>query len=349
MICPKCRTEQPEGFKYCPSCGFSFVVKKFSKKYLLISLSVGCTISLLLGFLLGSFFSINFKNIMLDSKINQLVNNPTEEYVIECLEKVPNIIEISAVTEDNDPNGNLNKDGGYTSQVYFSVSLVNQNTVSGTDLIDKGTEAGGSIEVYSTVKDAEVRNEYLSGWDNTILNSGSHSVIGTVVVRTSDKLTATQQKELETDIITVLTASDKNNLDFVQDVVFIKPTEETISLTDALFNKTDEIIKTTMSDAGLVVLKTTYDSHYGIYTIDILGKKGLWTEVNQQKDNPEYQKNWSSLRKTFADATITYQDMFKSISGLDVNIYINLTSDLDIDTILLTALNGFILYDYTAE
>lgn len=34
------------------------------------------------------------------------------------MKKVKAIKDISSVTEDNDPNGNLNKPGGYTAQVY---------------------------------------------------------------------------------------------------------------------------------------------------------------------------------------------------------------------------------------
>jgi hypothetical protein len=33
-----------------------------------------------------------------------------------------------------------------------------------------------------------------------MFSSGSHSVVGTVVIRTSDKLTASQQKEMEKNI-----------------------------------------------------------------------------------------------------------------------------------------------------
>lgn len=58
----------------------------------------------------------------LEKSIKQyaLVNAPTEAYVIKCLETVEHIDGISAVTEDNDPNGNLNKAGGYTATVYFA-------------------------------------------------------------------------------------------------------------------------------------------------------------------------------------------------------------------------------------
>ena len=73
-----------------------------------------------------------------DSK-EKLVAAPSEDYVIECLEKVPGILEIEAVTEDTDPMKNLNKPGWYTAHVYFSYELVNQDDVYGDDLIDKGT------------------------------------------------------------------------------------------------------------------------------------------------------------------------------------------------------------------
>ncbi len=144
----------------------------------------------------------------LDKSIKQyaLVNNPKEAYVIERLSKVENIVDISAVTEDNDPNGNLNKAGGYTAQVYFSCDLVNQADVSGNTVIDKGTDCGGSVEVYSTPEDATKRNDYLATYDGTIFASGSHTVIGTCLIRTSDKLTASQQTEIETAIISQLTA-----------------------------------------------------------------------------------------------------------------------------------------------
>lgn len=143
----------------------------------------------------------------LDKSIKQyaLVNNPKEAYVIECLGKVTNVVDISAVTEDNDPNGNLNKAGGYTAQVYFSSDLVDQSDVSGNTVIDKGTDCGGSIEVYSNPEDAIKRNDYLATYDGTIFASGSHTVIGTCLIRTSDKMTASQQKDLETGIISQLT------------------------------------------------------------------------------------------------------------------------------------------------
>ncbi len=150
-----------------------------------------------------SLTELQSANDTLSKSIKQMqqVTNPQESFIIERLTGLPNITGMEAVTEDNDPNGNLNKQGGYTATVYFSSDLVDQSEVYGETIVDKGTEAGGAIEVYATVEDADKRNEYLATFDGAgMLNSGSHSVVGTVVIRTSDKLTATQQKEMEQNI-----------------------------------------------------------------------------------------------------------------------------------------------------
>lgn len=133
------------------------------------------------------------------------VTNPSEAFVIERLQGIEGIGDISAVTEDNDPNGQLGKSGGYTATVYFTSPLVDQSDVIGSTVIEKGAEGGGAIEVYANVDDANKRKDYLSAFDGGILSSGSHEVVGTVLVRTSDKLTASQQKELEAAIIEALT------------------------------------------------------------------------------------------------------------------------------------------------
>lgn len=135
----------------------------------------------------------------------ELVDNPSEEYIIACLQATPNVVEVMAVTEENDPNGDLNTEGGYYSAVYFSVDLINQDDVHGEDLIDKGTDAGGCIEAYKTVEDAEDRNEYLSGYDDSwLFKAGYHTVIGTLVVHTSQNLSEDVQAQLESNIINTL-------------------------------------------------------------------------------------------------------------------------------------------------
>lgn len=64
-----------------------------------------------------------------------------------------------------------------------------------------GTLAGGCIEVYESAEDAEKRNSYLASFDGSgFLSSGYHEVLGTIVIRTSDKLIASRQKALTEDI-----------------------------------------------------------------------------------------------------------------------------------------------------
>lgn len=138
---------------------------------------------------------------------NQQITNPSEAFVIERLTGLPGITMIEAVTEDNDPNGNLHKPGGYTAAIFFIHDQVTDSYVvhsKGDTPVERATDGGGCIEVYETVEYAEARNTYLASFDGTIFSSGSHTVCGTIVVRTSDKLTATQQKELEAVIIAAL-------------------------------------------------------------------------------------------------------------------------------------------------
>lgn len=113
------------------------------------------------------------------------------------LKEIDTISDVQSATEDNDPNQGLNKQGSYTAAVYFSDNEVT-NPVAGADLVAKGTDAGGCVEVYKTVEDAKKRNDYLSAFDGlpTVINPGSHYVYGTVVIRVAASLTASQQNAL---------------------------------------------------------------------------------------------------------------------------------------------------------
>lgn len=131
----------------------------------------------------------------------QKVDAPTQDYIIECLKQVSDVGEIGAVTEENDPNHQLNKTGGYTCAVFFSSDLVKPETSVTSDVIERGTDGGGCLEVFRSVEDAKRREAYLATFDGGALSSGSHTIVGTVLVRTSSCLTATQQKKLESEII----------------------------------------------------------------------------------------------------------------------------------------------------
>lgn len=140
------------------------------------------------------------------NSIKQLkqVTAPSQDFILNRIKEVKNIDAVEPATEANDPNELLNKAGGYTAAIFFSSPLVNQSEVYGESIIDKGTDGGGCIEVYANTEDAEKRDKYLAAFDGGSLSPGSHKVLGTLVIRTSAKLTATQQNELTNDIINSL-------------------------------------------------------------------------------------------------------------------------------------------------
>ena len=135
--------------------------------------------------------------------VSILINNirkSDESFILSLLQELP-------VTEENDPNGNLNKPGGYTSTVYFGTALLGTQNLSGNPLIDEGTDAGGAVETYRTAEEAETRNNYLASFDGAgMFSSGSHMVLGTMVIRTSDDLKASQQETLTNAIIAAMTS-----------------------------------------------------------------------------------------------------------------------------------------------
>lgn len=138
------------------------------------------------------------------NQLYALVDAPSDERVIACLEQVEGVLQCVAVTEETDNNNNLNKAGSYIGRIIFAYEAVTRSAISDSALLNKGTDAGGSIEVFRNQDDAEKRNSYLAVFDGTILDSGSHVVVGTLVVRTSSKLTATQQQELQAAITKAL-------------------------------------------------------------------------------------------------------------------------------------------------
>ena len=135
-----------------------------------------------------------------DLQIVAQIQNPSSDWVESRLKNISHVEEVEAVTEDNDPNQMLGKEGGYTSCVYFTISDIDSESVEGDTVVAKGTDAGGAIEVYNSVEDAEARCKYLSGFDNTLLYSGSYAIVGTMVIRTSYRLDGESQLNLTNEI-----------------------------------------------------------------------------------------------------------------------------------------------------
>ena len=138
-------------------------------------------------------------------KIMQQITNPSEEFIISRVKDIEGITNYSAVTEENDPNELLHKAGGYNAAVVFEYDKVDPSQPYGDTLVEKGADAGVKIEVFETAEEAEKREAYLSTFDGSPLRPGSHKVIGSIVIRISDYLTATQQKELEELLIEAFT------------------------------------------------------------------------------------------------------------------------------------------------
>lgn len=129
---------------------------------------------------------------------------PTDEAgIIKRLKNVSGIIEIESVTEETDPNQILGKPDAYTAAVYFSYDQIDQGEYTGS-LIEDGVIRGGKIELYPTHEGAIYRDNYLSAL-GAAFGGHYHTVLNTMVIRTSKKLTSTQHEELEKKIISAMT------------------------------------------------------------------------------------------------------------------------------------------------
>lgn len=145
------------------------------------------------------------KEIEMMLVVIEQITGPETNLIESKLNEIEYISGTEIVTEDKNPDGLLNKDGGYVGCIYFSLKEIDQTTVPGDSIVEKGTDCGGSIEIYSSLEEAEARCEYLAGFDGTILYSGSYAIVGTTVIRTSYKLSNERQLEITSAVTKKLT------------------------------------------------------------------------------------------------------------------------------------------------
>ncbi len=269
------------------------------------------------------------------STINQLVMAPTQTYVISCLEKVPGVMEVEAVTEENDPNNLLNKAGGYYASVYFSYQIIKQFDIYGETLIEKGVDAGGCIEVYSTVESATSRNKYLATFDGTFLASGSHTVVGTMVVRTSNELLASQQNKLESNIISVLTTGKDISVDtnigenlnvdyhteYFDGVILLPNTDNNRTYELCSYDKVLGNYRT-YSKINLYEVDYTFNDYFhGLLIIDVFFKATVEVAVDNEIyfGVKIYNKKGSLITSTYLSFWDYYQEDEMDTSG-EINI-----------------------------
>ena len=141
--------------------------------------------------------------------ILEQINNPNAKWVIDRITTIEGITDVQSVTLSDNPDGLLHKaDGGYKGCIYFGLDTIDASEIPGDNIVDKGTDAGGAIEIYENLEDAKTRCEYLSEFDGTILESGTYTIVGTMVVRTSYKLSSDEAIEVTDSIINCLTTHE---------------------------------------------------------------------------------------------------------------------------------------------
>lgn len=133
------------------------------------------------------------------------ITKPSESFLLERAKTVKTITKVEAATEKTDANKLMNKAGEYYAYIALRSSLVKDETLNGQSPVEAGTDGGAVIEAFKSVKDAKARNKYLSAFDGSgAFSPGSHKIVGILIVRTSNQLSASEQKTLENDIIQAL-------------------------------------------------------------------------------------------------------------------------------------------------
>ncbi len=139
------------------------------------------------------------------SLIIKQITCPEQGWVMSRLREVDVVKDMQEVDYTNNPDGMLGKEGGYQTCIYFTTNLFDDNDIPGRDIVAKGTDAGGAVEVYKTLQEAKERCDYLSGFDDTILYSGSYALIGTMVIRTSYIFEDKEQNKITDKIVKAFT------------------------------------------------------------------------------------------------------------------------------------------------
>lgn len=246
------------------------------------------------------------------------ITNPSSSFIESRLKEIDTITGVQSATEDNDPNKGLNKQGSYTASVYFTDSLVT-DTIEGKDIVTKGTDAGGNIEVYKTVEDAQKRNEYLSAFDGlpAMLNPGSHYVYGTIIIRTSGRLTATQQNDLTQKIYQKLIEIKDGDTSETSQKTETNNSSETSTQTNVITQSTQKNSGTVSSSTTENTTNTASSEKQSEYlsNIDANGYNKLTGEniFEKKSGNPEDGPEYHS----FFD-----RNGYNSQTGMNLNDYI---------------------------
>lgn len=194
-ICPEMDYEFQK--QYRKSCGSGRILKK--KPVIVILLIVIAIFFHIVGKSSGNVMNVLENNAISITDVSEDVfYNPSETYIKGILKEIPGILEIEEATSTTDVNNLLDKE--CSSVIFFTYEKVDQNSFKDDKITPtaKGTDGGGCIEVFFNLEDAKSR---ISTLKMTKLLAGGSYRYGTVVIRTSCKLSSSEQKELETLIL----------------------------------------------------------------------------------------------------------------------------------------------------
>lgn len=244
------------------------------------------------------------------SEVNtELITAPSTEYVISCLNNVDTITGIES--DDLSENNSISSSGldKATSSIFFSSSLVDEYDPS-KSVLENGTSGGGSIDIFTTVEDAQSRNEYLAGFDGGLLDSGHHIVVGTIVIRTSKHLTDDDQQQLESSIVSVLTSGeiDPNSLP--------SATEATIPATTLL-----ETVPTTIATEPQAYTPVSHNGFIGLSgseVVELFNNAGF-TNIRTEEITLDY------------DPEVEYASGYAKSVGIDGEYFFEANAAFDAD------------------
>lgn len=132
------------------------------------------------------------------SKQKLIGNELVQSILNKVKSEVPTVEKTRIYNEDTDSNNMLGKSGQYQYAGAFYDTRTNQDGMDYSTSNDYGTDAGGVIEIFATVEDAQSRGTYLAAFQKNsgFLNPGEHRVIENIVLRVSPKYKSSEQKEM---------------------------------------------------------------------------------------------------------------------------------------------------------
>lgn len=111
--------------------------------------------------------------------------------------EISTIQEVRIYNEDTDPNNAIGKPGMYVQAAAFWDTRTEHSEEYAEEKGMWGTNAGGSIEIYSNSKDAKNRIQNFEAFGGTPLtNPGAYERVDNVVIRASRFLKKSDQDEI---------------------------------------------------------------------------------------------------------------------------------------------------------